>query len=171
MTRLRSTLLCAVTVAVAVSGCESGSHQDESVAEIYSAAIRWLVDDASDERPASFEKVFVEAVDEDPIPLAVQAEVVRRLEDETAVRFIDTREEAIDSAEPGDPVRDDGMLIGLGPVGDTGHRPVRVYAERYLDLIDVVAYEIGLELTDGRWQVAGVPGRMPVDNDGRGLGD
>lgn len=171
MTRLRSTLLCAVTAAVVVSGCgDGGSRQDESVAEIYSAAIRWLVDDASDARPAALDKVFLEAVGEEPIPLSVQAEVVSQLEDATAVRFIDTREEAIDTSEPGDPVRDDGVLIGLGPVGDIGRQPVRVYVDRYLDARDVVAYEIGLERTDGRWQVAGEPEHVPVDDDGRAPG-
>lgn len=171
MTRLRSALLCAVITAVVVSGCgNGGSREDESVAEIYSAAIRWLVDEGREARPAAFEKVFIEAVGEEAIPLAVQAEVVSRLEDAIAVRFIDTREEAIDTSEPGDPVRDDDVLIGLGPVREMGRQPVRLYADRYLDVRDVVAYEIDLEQTDGRWRVAGEPRRVPVEDDGRVLG-
>jgi len=173
VTRLHATLLRAgVTAAVVVSGCgDGGSRQDESVAEIYSAAIRWLVDDGRDARPSAFDRVFIEAVDEEAIPLVVQTEVVSRLEDAIAVRFIDAREEAIDTSEPGDPVRDDSVLIGLGPVRDVEHQPLRVYADRYLNVRDVVAYEIGLEQTDGRWQVAGEPRRVPVEDDRRVLGD
>jgi hypothetical protein len=139
--RLRRSVLLgsAIAAAVALAGCgDATTARERSAAEIYTAVIRWMVaDDAGTERT-----VFVEAAGGDHIALGVQADVVGRLEDSVEVRFIDTREEAIDTSEPADPVRDGGVLIGLGPLRDLDRASVRVYADRYRDLRDVVAYEI-----------------------------
>lgn len=173
-TLLRSALLRAgIAAAVVLTGCGDGtSARDEAEVEIYVAAIRWLVGNEPDVQAAAQERLFIEAAGEEAIPLGVQAELVTRLEDEgeLAVRFIDTREEAIDTLEPADPVRDDGVLIGLGPLPDIARTPVRLYAERYREVRDVVAYEIVLERRDGRWQVTGEPQRVRVEDEDQTLG-
>lgn len=162
--------VAAVTAAL-LAGCGDASGQEQTAAEIYAAAIRWLVDDGRDSEPVEGERVFVESVDEAGIPLAVQADVVNLLEDELSVRFIDAWEEAIDTAEPGDPVRDAGVLIGLGAVDVEERSPVRIYVDRYRHLLDVAAYDMLIERRAGRWRVTGDPRPVPVverDRDQRG---
>lgn len=157
--------------AVVLAGCGDGtSARDTAVADVYTAVIRWLVFDEADGDAGRERMVFVEATGGERIALGVQADVVGGLEDSVEIRFIDTREEAIDTSEPADPVRDGGVLVGLGPVRDLERARVHVYADRYRDLRDVVAYEIILERSDGRWRVSGDPKRVEIDDD-RVLGD
>ena len=153
-----------MAAAIVLIGCSGDtSTHDESVAEIYATAIQWLLDDGDVAAGTTDVRVFIEASGDEPIPLEVQAGVVNRLEDSMAVRFIDARDEAIDTSEPGDPVREDGFLIGLGPITDTERVPVGLYADRYRDVRDIVAYELALDRRGGDWQVTGTPERVPVD--------
>jgi hypothetical protein len=168
--QLRSTLLRAgCCSAIVLSGCGGGSVEDGSVADVYGAAVRWLVEEVGDADRPDPERVFLEATGEDAIPLEVQVEVINRLEDDMAVRFIDTREEAVEASEPGDPIRDAGVLIGLGPVTDIDRPPVRLHVDRYRNVRDVVAYELVLERRAGDWQVAGEPEPLPVPDEDLGL--
>jgi hypothetical protein len=165
--QLRWTLLrAACCAAVVLSGC-SGSTTEEhgSVADVYGTAVRWLVDDVGDAERPEPERVFLEATGEDAIPLEVQVEVINRLEADMAVRFIDTREEAVEATEPGDPIRDEGILIGLGPVNDIERSPVRLQVDRYRNVQDVVAYELTLERRGGNWRVTGGARTLPVPGD------
>lgn len=78
-------------------------------------------------------QVFVEPLgDGYVIDLAVQARVVITLETVAHVRFIDHRDEAIDEDKPGKPVRENGMLVGLGPIVTGGATERTVQARRYL---------------------------------------
>lgn len=161
---LRPTIFRAwLTVAVLLAGCGQGTDRREDAAgEIYAAAIRWLVDDARPAGPTTGERVFVEAVDGAVIPLPVQVDVVNRLEETLAVRFIDSRQEAIDTALPGDPVREEGILVGLGAVVNAENPPVSLYGDRYRDIRDVVAYGLILDQGPQGWEVTGEPHRLPV---------
>ena len=153
----------AIAAAVALAGCgDDTSARDQATAEIYTTVIRWMVADAGEASASAEDKVFVETAGDERIALAVQADVVGRLEDAMEVRFIDTREEAVETSEVADPVRDGGVLIGLGTLRDIERSSVHVYADRYRDLRDVVAYEIILERSGGRWQVTGDPARVEV---------
>jgi hypothetical protein len=167
---VRSVVLRLGLVAAALlGGCGDGTSAEEgSIADLYSAAIRWLVEDGSEGESPAPERVFIEAVGEEGIPLEVQAEVVTQLKDVISVRFIDAREEAIVFEEPGDPIREDGVLLGLGDVPDIDRSPVRLYADRYRDVYDVVAYELLLERRGGTWQVTGEPREVRLETD-RGL--
>jgi len=159
-----------LVAAVLFGGCRDGTSAEEgSIAGLYSAAVRWLVEEANEGESPAPERVFIEAVGEEGIPLEVQAEVVSQLKDVISVRFIDAREEAIVIDEPGDPIRDGGVLLGLGDVTDIDRSPVRLYADRYRDVYDVVAYELLFDRRGGTWQVTGEPREVPVEND-RGLG-
>jgi hypothetical protein len=163
-TTLRSILLRrAVGAVLVLSGCGDGiSAGDESTADIYAVAIRWLVEDSSD---SGIEKVFVEGVGDEAIALGVEVEVVNRLRDALTIRFIDSRDEAIDISEPGDPVRGDGVLIGLGSLPDVERPPVRLYVDRYRNVHEVAAYEVVLDRRGGNWQVTGDPTPVPVEHD------
>lgn len=173
-TTLRTRFLGVGLILVALaSGCGDGPAGDEREVGIYSAAIRWLVDQGGgDEGGTVFEEtVYVEAVGDEDIPLSVQAAVVARLEDFARVRFIDARDEAIDTAEPGDPVRGGGLLIGLGPVRPRDGSPVRLYADRYAKAEHEVAYDLSLEPAGDRWRVVGPPERVTVRERDPAAGD
>lgn len=166
-TTLRSRLLSAgLTLAVLASGCGGEPRRDDPEVGIYAAAIRWLVEDRWGDAEGPFEEpVYVETIgaDED-IPLEIQAGVVERLEDFATVRFIDAREEAVETSKPRDPIRGEGLLVGLGPVPPGQGTPVRLYADRYTDVEDVVAYELVIERAEGGWRVAGRPEPVNVRN-------
>jgi hypothetical protein len=162
-------LLAAALLLIGCSG--DTSTRDESVAEIYAVAIQWLLDDGGVAAGTTDERVFIEAVGDEPIPLEVQADVVNRLEDSMVVRFIDARDEAIDTSMPGDPVREGGFLIGLELMTDAERQPVHLYADRYRDVRHVVAYELALDRRGGDWQVTGTPERVSVDDARRAPGD
>ena len=165
-TTLRSGLLRAgLTLAVLASGCGDEAASDEPDVGVYTAAIRWLVDDRrGDDRGPFEETIYVETAGAEDVPLAVQAGVVERLEDFATVRFIDAREEAVDTSDPGDPVRGEGLLVGLGSIRPGEGSRVGLYADRYTDADDVVAYNLVIERADGRWRVAGRPERVSVRN-------
>lgn len=167
--RVRLCLCLGVGAVTLSGGCGADtSVEDGSIAGLYSAAVRWLVEEANEGEAPAPERAFIEAVGEERIPLEVQAEVVSQLKDVMPVRFIDAREEAIVLEEPGDPIRDGGVLLGLGEVTDIDRSPVRLYVDRYRDVYDVVAYELLLERRGGTWQVTGEPRTVPVEG-GRGI--
>lgn len=140
-----------VAALLACGACRNGDEAEgqDAPAEIYSAILSQLVAERGpipttegrddDELPP----LFVEPLGTGyVIDLTVQADVVERLETVADVRFIDNRMEAVEDDEPGKPVRDGGMLVGLGPLLDStdGRRTVQV--QRYLDAAhydDVVA--------------------------------
>jgi hypothetical protein len=169
-TRLGTSLVRAgLVLVILASGCRDGPGRDDPNVGIYAAAIQWLVDDRHGNAGVASgpESVYVEAIGDERISLEVQAGVVERLEDVAKVRFIDAREEAIDISAPGDPVRREGLLVGLGPVRPGEGSGVLLYAHRYADADDVVAYELVLERAEGRWQVAGRPEPVSLRNRAR----
>ena len=126
----------------------SGEPKDEA-ADVYSAIIRQLLveqDSATspgspagsqssrgDTAAQSLRSVFVEPLgDGYVIDLTVQARVVKTLKALAEVRFIDNRAEAVEKDEPGEPVRNEGMLVGLGPLVQAADRQRTVPVRRYL---------------------------------------
>lgn len=78
--------------------------------------------------------VFVEPLgDGFVIDLRVQAKVVSNLEAVAEVRFIDDRIEAVDTDEPGRPVKPNGLLVGLGPLVQASETERTVQVRRYVD--------------------------------------
>ena len=53
------------------------------------------------------------------------------------------------------PVRDDSVLVGLGPISDD--QPTELRAELYRDLDDVTAYRFTMRRSDGEWTLAEAP--------------
>lgn len=152
MRALPGRILVAVMVAVMPAACGDGQGGDGGEeAMIYSAAIRFVMEEATEgkrpERP-----VFVVGVEEG-IPLKVQVGVVQRLEEFADVRFVDDRSEAIVEEEPRRPVRQQGMLLILGPIERDGKGRAELRAERYERADDVTVYQVVATQTDGRWQV------------------
>jgi hypothetical protein len=145
--------LVASAGASACSDVGGGSDEEtDRAVDIYVAVLRSVVDPV---RPVDVEHppVFVEHEDMDEdIELDVQVGVVNELEGEYDVRFIDSREEALTSDEPGTAVADDGVLVGLGPIaaGD----PVTVLAHRYWGEGRQESFAVDVHETGDQWDAA-----------------
>jgi len=174
--RLRPTLM-PMTIALlallltAACGDDDAPAQPDPVEReiaVYVATIRALVVDADPgaeaDGPAGV--VYVASRDEQPIGVDVQAGVVVELDGWATIRFVDTDEEAIDSADPAAPVRDEGLLLGLGSVPD-GAFEVEVYADRYDGPERTIVYAVRLRRVGANWTLAeelrGVPVAVSPD--------
>lgn len=97
--------------------------------------------------------VYVVAADGTAIDPEVQVKVVKQLDDdEVDLRFADDRAEAIDADEPGEPVREDGVLIAAGSVPKEG-TSIEFRFERYRSLDDRDQVVMSLERADETWSV------------------
>jgi hypothetical protein len=121
-------------------GADDGSR-DSRAADSYIVVVEWILaepefapDPTLDEMPP----VFVESLGPGEIDLDVQVEIVRHFELVVDIRFIDTRAEAVDESEGGAPVRDDGLLLGLGLVPVEG--PIEIRGEVYRTSDHVAGY-------------------------------
>ena len=105
--------------------------------------------------------MFVATRSEEPIDIDVQVEVVGALDPRIFVRFIDDRTEAVAEDSDNQPVRDEGILVGLGAVPQASDS-VKVYADRYRNSDDVEAWNVTVRRTDDSWELAGDPTRADV---------
>jgi hypothetical protein len=96
--------------------------------------------------------VFPQPHDEVDITAAVPVGVVTALAAGANVRFIADYEDALDSDADGAPVRDDGTLVGLGPVSE-GLVTADLTADRYLSERETVIYEVSVERSGGVWTI------------------
>lgn len=165
--RIATGVLVAVVMCLGPTGCgddDSPTVQDpvERQVEIYTTVLRAVVSEADpslDE--AGPPVVFVAARGDDPINIDVQAAVVVELEGWSTIRFVDDIDEAVDLADPEGAVRDDGMLVGLGPVPEEG-RAVSVYADRYESPARTVVFDVSLQRTPSGWVITGQLDGVPV---------
>ena len=122
LSRVRSvhTVLSIILCAALVISC--GSDPDEAVspvAETYILVIDWVLAEpqfAIEVEPDELPVVFVESLGPADIELVVQVAVVGHFIDTADIHFIDSRIEALEEIE-GAPVRDGGLLVGLGGGG------------------------------------------------------
>ena len=123
---------------------------------VYVGVVTWFANDRSDDpEPLT---VYVEPRGEGTsIALDVQAEVVSGAEEIASVRFIDTRDEALTTDDDGVTViRDEGILIRLGPVLEEGRR-VTVDVDRFIDEETHERWSFSLIETGDSWRVLGAP--------------
>jgi hypothetical protein len=142
---------------------DDGADTDR-VAGVYLAALRWAAASlapspppttAGGERPEPDDDpptVYALGLNGEAIPVAVQAVVVKELRDDVNVRFADARGDVVDD-DGVERVHDDGLLVSLGEVPETGD-DVTLDAELYRDVDDDHAYQLRVRLTDGVWSVA-----------------
>ena len=153
--RVRSvhTVLAITLCAALVVSC--GSDPDEAVnpvAETYILVIDWVLAEpqfALEVEPDELPVVFVESLGPADIELVVQVAVVGHFIDTADIHFIDSRIEALEEIE-GAPVRDSGLLLGLGGVAVDGSADVR--GEIYRTPESIVGYHFPIDRT----------GRKPV---------
>jgi len=149
MFRRASPLRAAVVIlfcGALLAGCgDDSASRDSGVADVYIVVVEWVLaesefalDPALDEKSP----VFVDSLGPGEIDLDVQVEVVRHFEPVVDIRFVDIRTEALDEFEVGAPVRDGGLLLGLGVVPVEG--PIDIRAEVYKTSDRVVGYRFRL---------------------------
>ena len=133
----------------------------ERQAFVYAAAIRHLVS----EMPSEPRRIFVldhaggSAGDPVLIPIEVQDRVREELALLPRLKFVSERGEVIGPAARGARVRNDGVLITLGPV-PSGRDQVRVRASRYEGNLGSTSQTLELRRHGLRWQVEGTAGAV-----------
>ena len=131
-------LLCGALLAACAN---DDGNRDSTVADAYIVIAEWILAEpefAPDPTLVETFPIFVESLGPGEIDLDVQVEVVSHFEPVVDIRFIDTRTEALDETENGAPVRDGGLLLGLGPIPAAG--PIDIRGEVYRTADRVVAY-------------------------------
>jgi hypothetical protein len=149
--------IAAGLLVVMVFGCSKSSESEIRASAVYEGVMRWLAaEHASDPDPLP---VFVEPRGEGTsIDLEVQAEVVESVADVADVRFIDTRDEALESDDESGliVVRDGGLLIRLGPVLEEGQR-VTLDVDIFVDEEADRTIRFSLVASGDEWRVVGDP--------------
>ena len=145
--------MAALLAVFAVAACDSGDGESSDVvgsADAITAAVAWQageqepVVDADGE--AQLPVVFVVA-DGATIDVGVQADVAADTVDWATVRFADDIADTFDSDVEGEPVRDDGALLLIGPMPEPA-RTVELGLVRYssIDTGEAFTLEITAEM-------------------------
>lgn len=124
-------VLAGVSLSVVTACGDSSEAELSREAQILVATIEEVLAErnpaaGTDELPV----VYVEPLGDEDIGATVQADTASEMREIADVRFADERSEALDEDEPGMPVRDDGILVAIGPVPEEGD-PVDVEVEIY----------------------------------------
>jgi len=155
----RACIVGAVALVVPLTACGDDPKDAAREGRVYAAVVRALVPVPDDTDDVDIDVYVVAADDDTSIPIGVQAATVEELDEYSNVRFVDDRDEATAVDEPGLPVRNDGVMIVVGPVPDRGER-VTIDAQRYIDEVDHTEFRLVVEQQGQRWEVPEPP---PLD--------
>jgi hypothetical protein len=153
---MRRSFAIAATLAIAATACSTQSPSEVRAAEVYNTAIRSLADEhADDPEPLP---VFIEPRGEGAaIALDVQGEVVAGTADVADVVFIDVRDEALTISDTGTTVvRNDGVLLRLGPVVEDGER-VTLQVDRWTAGDTFTTFLFTLRRVGDSWELSTEP--------------
>ena len=159
-----SILLATLTGCGDDDGEVSPPDPEDRLVAIYAATIEALAADAGP-LPGEDDNrltIFVAPREDATIDADVQVGVVSELESWASVRFIDGLDEAIERDDPEEPVRDDGLLIGLGAVSD-GEAAATLVADRYESVDSMTVFEVDVVRRVGEWNVETPLDGVPVD--------
>jgi hypothetical protein len=152
-------VLLTMSLTAAVSACDGGGNEPAMVVpnEVYRAVIEWqLARDAADDggqpTTATSEKpelpvVYVVMADGSQVGASVQAAVAHGTVDEAVVRFADSRDEALETDDEHQPVRDDGVLLSITPVDPEPARLRNVEVEVYRSVGDDTRWTLSIGAT------------------------
>jgi hypothetical protein len=156
---VRPSRLLALLALVPLLSCSIGAANEDEIraSAVYAEVVRWLVDDAGGVTAEEPMAVFIEPRGEGAaISLDVQAELIAATEDVANVRFLDERAEGLVETEGTVAVKDEGMLIRLGPViEDDRHVLLDVDIWESEDTFREVRFE--LRRSGSVWAVQGPP--------------
>jgi hypothetical protein len=149
-----------VLAVFAVVACGDGDGSPTEFvgsADAITAAIAWQADEqepvVDDDGEPQLPVIFVVADDGATIDVGVQADVAAQSVDWATVRFADDVTDTFDPDLDGEPVRDDGVLLVIGPMPDPA-RSVELDLVRYtsVDGAEAFTLEVTAEVhtaTDG----------------------
>jgi hypothetical protein len=126
----------AVITVVPLTGCDGDDAADGVVgpADAISAIVAWQADEQEpvldDEGTTRLPVIFVVPGDGATIDVGVQADVASAMVDTATVRFADDIGDAFESDVEGEPVRDDGVMLLVGPIPEP-RRTISVEVDRY----------------------------------------
>jgi hypothetical protein len=140
-----------IAVAIALVACGGGDEPTVTVnAATYSTVLAaQLPPPTPDEEPLPV--VFVVSIGDEPLSLEDQIEIVARHAETHDIRFVDDLAAAVDVEVDQRPVRDGGVVVGLGTIPAEGPYVVRV--ETYRTHEDVTAQLVTVTPGAGSWRV------------------
>jgi len=153
MPRVRAFVVAAI---LAVAGCSSGDGDDPDLrtAGVFRAAFGWVIETRSPMATADDEEpvLYIVSGDAISIPTNVQVAVVDQMRDEATLRFTDSRDDALDTDTPGEPVKENGLLVTVGPVADEGS-PIDMEIKVYRDETTGASFLLELAGSGDSWRV------------------
>jgi hypothetical protein len=153
-------LLAAIVSLTAACSSPSPANPEVRAGAVYDTVVRWFAQKSTgDPDPLP---VFVEPRGEGAtIKLDVQAELIKSTQDVATVKFIDSRDEALQTKDDGTVVvADGGILIRLAPVIEEGQK-VRLDVDVH-DHDEVFrTLQFSLNLVSDKWVIAQNPVELP----------
>lgn len=155
--------IAALVAMAAAGGCSNGDDAPSDVvgsADAITAAVAWQADEQEpvldDDGEAQLPVIFVVADDGATIDVGVQADVAASTVDWATVRFADDVADTFDPDLDGEPVRDDGVLLLLGPMAEPA-RSVEVDLVRYAAADSGEAFTLEITAATGTDDGAAMP--------------
>jgi hypothetical protein len=155
-------------LAAGAASCDDDPpHDVDSVgpAAAYTAIIEWQVGDQEtvldDNGEVVVPVVFVVAEDGSTIDVGVQAEVAEAASDWATVRFADQATETFDPGVEGEPVRDNGVMLLVGPIPEAA-ASIELSLVRYVAVDDSEAFIMEVTATPGPTDTSAVSPRASV---------
>lgn len=138
----------ALVVCIALTaGCASAADSEGAdLADAYILVLEWVLAEpqfAQDVATGDLPLVFVESFGSRAIDFEVQVDIIMHFEERVEVRFIDIRSEALEDLE-GEPVRDGGILIGLGDLSVAAPHEIRGEVYRTEEQVDGYRFRVEL---------------------------
>jgi hypothetical protein len=127
---------------------------------VYDTVVRWFAQKSTDDPDPL--PVFIEPRGEGAsIKLDVQAELIKSTKDVATVKFIDSRDEALQTKDDGTVVvADGGILIRLAPVIEEGQK-VRLDVDVHDHDEVFKTLQFSLNLVSDKWVIAQPPVEQP----------
>ena len=137
---------------VACNSSGSTTTRGVTASDAIVAIVAWQTSEMPPRSDASGETqlpvIFVVADDGATLDVGVQADVARATVDMATVRFADDIDDTFDPDVVDEPVRDEGVLLLVGPVPDPS-RTITVAVERYQAIDDRQALQLEIVATAG----------------------
>lgn len=153
----------------ATSCADEPSNGDANVtpAAAYVAIVEWQVSEqepvVADDGEVVAPVVFVAADDGSTIDVGVQAEVAEATTDWATVRFADQPSEAFNPNLEGQPVRDNGVMLLVGPLPDAAPS-IEVGVVRYVAADDSESFVVQITATPGPTDTSSVSPKASVSS-------
>lgn len=146
----------AVLAAAACASCgdrtSGAGDQLEQIGQAYVTALAHLLPAGVPVDDEPLPVLYLWEFTEEPMSLDDQVVVIEHFDDSHDVRFVDQFDAAVDENLPTTPPRDDGLLVGLGPIPVDPPHTIRV--EFYEDADRIEAVAVTLVWVDDTWAVS-----------------